>query len=103
MAENDYTADAAPSVGDRVLIRFNFCDEEGNVVEEQQFMGAIESISDDEVVLTHPKSGKQVTLPPYFGSYTRPERGTYDLPSTGEQMVDPDYITEWTLRASSGQ
>jgi hypothetical protein len=91
-----------PQVGSRVLVKFNFCDEQGEIVEEQQFQGVIESITEDEVVLRHPSNGKEVCLPPHFGSYLVAEKGVYELPSTGESMSDPDYITEWTLRASSG-
>ena len=98
MTTQEYTSDAQPQIGDRILVRFNFCDEQGNVVEEQQFKGTIDSITEEEVVLTHPENGKKVTLPPHFGSYIRPEAGTYQLPSTGETMMNPDYITEWTLR-----
>ncbi len=103
MPDEEYQeADTRPQVGSKVLIRFNFSDEQGEIVEEQQFQGVIETISDEEVILRHPVNGKEVTLPPHFGSYTVADPGEYELPSTGEVMKDPDFITEWTLRASSG-
>ena len=102
MSSEEYQEGSAhPQVGARVLVRFNFCDEQGEVVEEQQFNGVIEKITDSEVLLRHPSNGKEVSLPPHFGSYSVAEKGTYDLPSTGEKMQNPDFITEWTLRASS--
>lgn len=103
MAAEKYNNAPAPELGSRVLVRFNFCDEQGNVVEEQQFQGAIERITDAEVVIRNPVTGKEVSLPPHFGSYQRPAKGSYSLPSTGETITDPDYITEWTLRASSAK
>lgn len=99
MSKEEYTSECKPQCGDRVLVKFNFCDEQGEIVEELQFNGKIESITDEIVVLRHPENGKEVTLPPHFGSYVAAEPGTYELPSTGETMTDPDYITEWTLRA----
>lgn len=101
MATETYKNAPTPEVGSRVLVRFNFTDEENNVVEEQQFFGSIEKINDEEVVIKNQKNGKEVSLPPHFGSYERPPKGSYDLPSTGETITDPDYITEWTLRMSS--
>jgi hypothetical protein len=103
MATEKYSNAPAPELGSRVLVRFNFCDEQGKVVEEKQFHGAIERITDTEVVIRHPSTGKEVSLPPHFGSYQRPPKGDYNLPSTGETITDPDYITEWTLRASSAK
>ncbi len=103
MSDEKYQeAKTQPQIGARVLIRFHFCDEQGEIVEEQQFQGVIDSITDEEVVLKHPSNGKEVTLPPHFGSYVVADPGAYELPSTGETMKDPDFITEWTLRASSG-
>jgi hypothetical protein len=103
MAPEKYEEEGAPpSIGDSILLKFNFCDEEGQVVEEQQFQGVIEKITESEVIIRHPSNGKEVSLPPHFGSYLPAKKGLYDLPSTGEQVRDPDFITEWTLRASSG-
>lgn len=98
MAGEKYKDAPAPGLGSLVLVRLSFTDEEGNIVEERQFQGAIEKISDEEVVLRHPSNGAEVSLPPYFGSYERAPKGKYQLKSTGETIVDPDYITEWTLR-----
>ncbi len=101
MTAQRYNTAVVPALGSRVLVRFNFCDEEGNIVETQQFQGEITTITEEEVIIKHPSSGKEVSLPPHFGSYERPPKGDYELPSTGELITDPDYITEWTLRASS--
>lgn len=101
MTKEKYEDGERPQIGSKVLVKFNFCDEVGDIVEEKQFFGAIEKITDSEVIIKHPSSGKEVSLPPHFGSYTRAAKGSYDLPSTGETIQDPDYLTEWTLRASS--
>lgn len=98
----EYKDGPAPEIGNSVLVRFNFCDEEGEIVEEKQFFGKIEQITDEEVIIRHAADGGSVTLPPHFGSYQAADKGSYDLPSTGETISDPDFITEWTLRASSG-
>lgn len=90
-----------PEVGSYILVRFNFNDEEGNTVEEKQFHGKIKSISDDEVEIKNPTTGEVVSLPPQFGSYEPAEKGEYELPSRGETIKDPDFITEWTLRIAS--
>lgn len=91
------------SIGSYILVRLNYCDEEGEIVEQKQFHGHVHNVSDEEVVIRNKQTGKEVSLPPMFGSYIRADKGTYDLPSLGETIVDPDFITEWTLRASSGK
>lgn len=103
MAGEKYNMGIVPELGSLVVVRLNFCDEEGNVVEEKQHQGRIVKITDQEVIIKHPTTGEEVSLPPYFGSYERPRKGEYKLASTGETVVDPDYVTEWTLRASSPQ
>lgn len=91
------------SLGSYILVRLNYCDEEGEVVEQNQFHGHVQNITEEEVIIKNSTNGKQVSLPPMFGSYIRADKGSYELPSTGETIKDPDFITEWTLRASSGK
>jgi hypothetical protein len=102
MAEYEDNTKKLP-LGSCVLVKLNYCDEEGDVVEEKQFHGLIDRITTEEVVIKNPNNGKEVSLPPLFGSYVKAEKGKYDLPSTGEFVIDPDFITEWTLRASSAK
>lgn len=102
MANENYTSAPIPDIGSRVLVRLNFCDEQGNIVEERQFFGVIDRITAEEVIIKDPESGKEVSLPPHFGSYEKPPKGEYPLASTGETVTDPDYVTEWTVRVSSG-
>ncbi len=101
MSNQEYSDAPTPELGSIVLVRFSFNDEDGNTVEKKDFFGKITKINDQEVVLKNPNNGEEVTLPPHFGSYERPPKGDYELPSTGETVTNPDYITEWTLRISS--
>lgn len=90
-------------LGSYVLVKLNYCNEDNEIVETSQFHGLIDQITTDEVVIKNSDSGKTISLPPTFGSYVKAEKGKYDLPSTGESIIDPDFITEWTLRASTGK
>lgn len=87
--------------GNLILVRLSFSDEEGQIVEEKQFQGLIDQINDSEIVVKHPSTGEEVTLPAHRESYQKAEPGEYDLPSTGEKITNPDFITEWTLRVAS--
>ena len=42
--------------------------------------------------------GEVLTLPPDVGSFRDAKPGVYRLRSTGEDVVDPDLTTVWTIR-----
>jgi len=39
------------------------------------------------------------TLPPDLGAFDRAQPGEYRLGTNGETVVDPDYVSTWTVRA----
>ena len=45
-----------------------------------------------------PADGEVLTLPPNPDAFTDAKPGIYRLRSTGEEVVDPDLTTVWTIR-----
>ena len=41
------------------------------------------------------------TLPPDPDAFERAEPGVYTLKGTGDIVVDPDFVTAWTVEASA--
>ena len=43
------------------------------------------------------RAGEIFNLPPDLRSFERASPGEYRLKSTGEMVVDPDYLCTWTI------
>jgi hypothetical protein len=64
----------------------------------RQFHGRVVSASPKDGVTIVDDEGHEHWLPPHRPSYAPAEPGDYHLRSTGEIVVDPDYVTTWTVR-----
>jgi hypothetical protein len=68
--------------------------------EQEQMHGVIQSVDPDngvEIILSGAREGETCRLPPDLGSFQPAPPGEYRLRSTGEVVVDPDYISQWTI------
>jgi hypothetical protein len=81
-------------VGKTILVGLTVEDRRGQFKGYEQFWGKVESASraGTVLVLQGSRSGERQTIPPANTWYKRAERGTYRLRSTGEEVVDPDYL-----------
>lgn len=93
--------------GKTILLGLTFADSDGNVVERVQRHGVIE-IADPEggigvqlVAPGQPWDGELYRLPPDLRSVSEAAPGAYRLRSTGETLVDPDFIASWEIRSPS--
>jgi hypothetical protein len=85
-------------VGKYVLVGKTYTDQQDNVLEQTQFHGEIE-VADERrgLAVRRRDSGELEWLPPDLRAWKRADPGEYRLRSTGEVVVDPDYLT-WTTR-----
>ncbi len=90
-------------IGSTVLIGLTYVKQSDPSVSRQyQMFGTIESADREKgitVRLIHPWKGQAYTIPPAPRTLTPAEPGDYRLRSTGETIVDPDYLTSWTIDA----
>ena len=73
-------------------------DENEQVLDQSQYAGRVTEIGD--LIRIETTSGEETTLPPDLSTFRRAEPGTYRLKSTGEAIVDPDFLSTWILIAS---
>jgi hypothetical protein len=87
-------------VAKRVLVGINYCDHNDNLLEQKQVYGTIikaDARDGFAIRLEGQKEGELFWLPPDIRAFQDAQPGEYRLRSTGEIVVDPDFITYWTV------
>ena len=94
-------------VGKTLLIGLTFTDPDGDIVEQTQRHGVIETADSERGVGTRlvapgrPWDGEVYWLPPDLDAFNAAEPGVYRLHATGETVVDPDFTTTWEIQTPS--
>jgi hypothetical protein len=81
-------------VGKRVLIGLTVMDQGGEVDHHEQKHGVVERAAENGVAVRL-SDGELYWMPPDLGPWKAAAAGEYRLRSTGEVLVDPDYIATW--------
>lgn len=81
----------------RVLVGITFLDRDGSPIEIFQTHGRVISETGEGIVLIQ-KDGRRFLLPPGSQWLKAAQPGEYMLRSTGEVVVDPDYVLSVTLQ-----
>lgn len=93
-------AKAAELIGKRVLCGLTIQDHNGKLLERRQFLGIVVRADEEEgIVLTMAGSSEEFHLPPTLSAFRKAEKGEYRMRASGERVVDPDYMTSWTMTA----
>jgi hypothetical protein len=75
---------------------------DGTVLRQEQFCGRVLRVADGVVVVERPHApGDPAVLPADYGAYDEAAPGRYVLATTGETVIDPDYVTTWEVFADS--
>ena len=82
-------------IGKRLLVGITYESHGGEVVRREQFHGRIVEANDREIVIEREDNGTRVSLPPEL---QQAPTGEYRLRTTGEVVIDPDYLAQWTRR-----
>jgi hypothetical protein len=80
-------------VGKRVLIGLTFVGQ-GEPDRLEQMNGVVQDVTEDGFAI-HLSNDETYWLPPDLRPWKAAAAGQYRLRSTGEVVVDPDYITNW--------
>ncbi|SRR6266480_5059619 len=91
---------AASLVGKYVLIGLTYCDHNDKLIEQKQIHGMIIKADAKDgfaVKLEGQKAGEIYWLPPDPRAFQDARPGEYRLRSTGEIVVDPDFVSNWTI------
>jgi hypothetical protein len=87
-------------VGKYVLIGLTFENEKGDLLRQVQLHGRIVRADRREgikVMLAGIRSGQEYLLPPQTNAFERAAVGRYTLRSTGEVVVNPDFVSSWVM------
>lgn len=78
-------------IGKCVLVGIRYYSK-GETVREEQFLSLIFEADEEGIVVERPGTGRRIVLPPEIAPA---RKGRYRLHSTGEIVVDPDYLATW--------
>jgi hypothetical protein len=97
-----FSPDRARSLlGKRVLVGITSIAPSGAVIEQFQIVGTVEAYDPTSVIRLSLSNGENYDLPPDLRPFEEAQPGEYRLRSTGELVIDPDFICNWTSRLSS--
>jgi hypothetical protein len=95
---DEETAEALRSA--YVLVGITTLDANGGLVSQHQIHGRV-SVADPDrgvcIELEGHSAGESYWLPPDLRSFEPANPGEYRLRSTGEVVVDPDFVSSWTI------
>lgn len=83
-------------VGKTILIGLTYYSAENVYLEQKQYWGTVTEANEARICVRL-SNGELFGLPPDLSSTQRARLGEYRLRSTGEVVVDPDYLTTWTI------
>jgi len=89
------SGDGSKYRGKRLLVGVTYEDHAGAVIRQEQFHGLIVEADENEIVIERNDTGERQSLPPEL---MKAPPGEYRLRTTGEVVVDPDYLAQWTMQ-----
>jgi hypothetical protein len=93
--------DLTDMIGKRLLVGITYLDGVGEVADHLQFVGTVQAVAPLVAIDWSDEGDEPSTLPPDPDAYEPAAPGEYRTHTTGEVVVDPDYLTTWTVRADS--
>jgi hypothetical protein len=92
---------AASLVGKRVLVGVRKVDGSGTVNDERQMHGRVVEARCSSGILVQlegTEAGRTFRLPPTTGNFDKADPGEYRLATTGEVVVNPDFVATWEIK-----
>ena len=81
-----------------IIIGITRLDCNDQLIEQIQMHGVITKVTPSGIEIEL-STGELYSLPPDLDSIHGAPPGTYKFRSTGEEVVNPDFMTTWTVRA----
>ena len=86
-------------VGKILLVGMTYYTKDEQPIEQKQFYGIVIQ-ADESIIRFTQKDGTEFSLPPDLSSAKRARPGEYRLRSTGEIVVNPDFLVTWNVVAN---
>ena len=95
--------DPAALVGRVIVIGVSLYRDDGVFLRNTQVHGVVKRIdSEAGVVIEEAGVGGEFFLPPAFGHIHAAAPGVYRARDTGDEITDPDFVTQWAVRLPAG-
>ncbi len=88
-------ADLSELMGKSLLVGITYLGDEDEVLSQLQFAGVVTAV--DPLVAIDRPGLDPFSLPAAVDAFDHAEPGDYRLRATGETVVNPDFITTWTV------
>jgi hypothetical protein len=92
--------DGSRYLGKRLLVGVTYVDVNEEEIGQEQFHGHIVEAGEGGIILERADTGQRVSLPPIL---QEAGPGEYRLRSTGEVVVDPDYLAKLRWKKDVGK
>lgn len=89
----------ADLINKTILIGLTYYTANNEFIEQKQFWGVVIE-SNEKHILVKLQNGEIFSLPPDLSSTRIAKPGEYRLRSTGEVVINPDYLTTWNVNRS---
>ena len=91
---------AAVYLGKYILIGVTYVDGAGQIEQSVQMHGLVESASEQGITISlkGERAGQSWTMPADPSAITPAQPGRYQLPETGEEIENPDFICTWMVQ-----
>ena len=83
-------------LGKILLVDIKYCNSNNELIDRWQYWGTVIAASKKGISIKL-KDGSTFDLPPDTSSTLKAPLGEYRLNSTGEVVVNPDYLATWTV------
>lgn len=92
----EQTIKFADLIGRTLLVGVTFYTYDNEFMEQKQFYGEVTE-ANERFISIRMQSGEMLTLPPDLRSTKVAKPGEYRLRSTGEIVINPDYLATWNV------
>lgn len=83
-------------IGKVLLAGMTYYTHDGIYIEQKQFYGTVTE-ANETIIRVQQTDGTEFILPPDLHSVKRAKKGEYTLRSTGETVVNPDFLATWNV------
>jgi hypothetical protein len=83
-------------IGKSLLVGITYSPSDSKDAEQKQFFGTVTEASETQSLLAC-KDGSELSLPSDLSALQRAKRGEYTLRSTGDVVINPDFLAAWNV------
>ena len=90
-------------LGKYILIAITHVDSLGNKTDQIECHGFFDSMDESGIHIRLKDTGEDFMLPPDLSAFQKAQPGEYRLRTTGEVVINPDYLSVWTVQAPGSE